>query len=225
MAIIIRCCCCSKWLLPLLLLLPIPLLMMAELDTWTDIESHRRGLKSRKYTNIKFIQPKIEMVTAIFLWSRQKKQKQTRHTKLFREIFFFRVTVRSATLDSTDSQTFHAPRGEEATVGESCLRDWETRGGRSYTHRTHQTKKKKKKKNKLKRKKRSSLFSRRGSLPPLWVETRRRSAVEWWRREISQEAKEFRRWSNNVHFFVFFCIDSLGNRIPFLLLRWRRLLL
>ena len=45
-----------------------------------------------------------------------KNKKNEHETFLILNLNF--VTVRSATLDSTDSQTFHAPRGEEATVGE-----------------------------------------------------------------------------------------------------------
>lgn len=61
------------------------------------------------------------MVTSFFPFTIPPKQKQKKneHETFFLNLNF--VTVRSATLDSTDSQTFHAPRGEEATVGERAL--------------------------------------------------------------------------------------------------------
>ena len=80
------------------------------------------------------------MVTSFSL-SRSRKKTKTNEHETFLNLNF--VTVRSATLDSTDSQTFHAPRGEEATVGERelCLRDWvgERRGAGASIQTTQPT--------------------------------------------------------------------------------------
>jgi hypothetical protein len=57
-------------------------------------------------------------------------------------------------------------------------------------------------------------------LLPEFENARRGAMIEWWTREISEEAKEFRRWSNNGRDICQYTHTALAleirRRIPFL---------